>query len=189
MKLVFGLVLFEIELKFEKVDISFHTGHGVYAALVEQEGVVAAVCIGGGVVDHGLVFVGHGHILVCERPTGGLYAGLGGGGGGVGVEVVGIGEVGIVYAAVALVGEVGLDCLAGRDGKGVGGVGRQYGASTGPVGESVARCGSGAQGAAATTVVGAAASHGAASCWVGSDGDGVSWCEVGLDGLIAGDGE
>ena len=52
------------------------------------------MCVGGGVVNHGLVFVGHGDILVGEGPAVGFYTSLGGGGGGVGVEVVGVGEVG-----------------------------------------------------------------------------------------------
>ena len=47
-----------------------------------------------GVVNHGLVLVGQGYILVCEGPAGGFYAGLGGSGGSIGVEVVRIGEVG-----------------------------------------------------------------------------------------------
>ena len=52
------------------------------------------MCVGSVIVDHWLVLVGHGDILVGEGPAGRLDAGLGGGGGGVGVEVVGVGEVG-----------------------------------------------------------------------------------------------
>ena len=74
-------------------DGTIEVGHGVDAALVEDEGVSATVCVGGRVVDHGLVVVGHGHILVGEVPAWGFYSGLGGGGGSVGVEVVGIGQV------------------------------------------------------------------------------------------------
>ena len=50
--------------------------------------------VGSAIVDHGLVGVCHGDILVCEGPAVGLDHGLGGGGGGVGVEVLRVGEVG-----------------------------------------------------------------------------------------------
>ena len=46
-----------------------------------------------GVVNHGLVLVGHGDILLDQFPAGRLLAGLGVGGGSVAVEMVGIGEI------------------------------------------------------------------------------------------------
>ena len=77
------------------------------------------MCVGGGVVNHGLVLVGHGDVLLHQLPAGRLLAGLGGGGGGVAVEMVGIGEfisvdvsapimikhdvIDVVYAVVARV--------------------------------------------------------------------------------------
>ena len=51
------------------------------------------MCVGGGVVNHGLVLVGHGDVFLHQLPAGRLLAGLGGGGGGVAVEMVGIGKV------------------------------------------------------------------------------------------------
>ena len=93
LELVFGLRLLEVHPQLEVLHVAGILGHGVDAALVEEEGVVAAVGVGGGVVNHGLVLVGHGDILLGEGPAVGLHACLGGGGGGVGVEVVGVGEV------------------------------------------------------------------------------------------------
>ena len=94
LQLVLGSGLFEVELQFEGVNISVYAGHSIDAALVENEAVVATMCVGGGVVDHRFVFIGHGDILVGKCPAGRLDAGLGCGGGSVGVEVVGVGEVG-----------------------------------------------------------------------------------------------
>ena len=60
--------------------------------------------VGGVVVDHGLVGIGHGDILVGEGPAGRLDTGLGGGAGGIAVEIVRVGEVVILYGAVFYVG-------------------------------------------------------------------------------------
>ena len=97
---VFGLGLLEIEGEFEAVDVNVDFWHGVDAALVEDEGVVAAVGVGGVVVDHWFVGIGDGNVLMSEGPAGRLSKGLGFGGGSVGVEVVGIGEVGDGDAAL-----------------------------------------------------------------------------------------
>ena len=83
LQLVFGSGLFEVELQLESVDITVEFGHGIDAAFVEYEAVVAAVGIGRGVINHGFVLVGHRNILVGKSPTGEHYAGLGSGGGGV----------------------------------------------------------------------------------------------------------
>ena len=55
--------------------------------------------VGGGVVDHGLVFVSKRRILAGEGPAFGFDTGLGGGACGVGVEVIGVGEVGDIDAS------------------------------------------------------------------------------------------
>ena len=94
LQLVFGLPLFDVHTYLQGAHVAVEVGHGIDAALVEEEAVVAAVGVGGGIVYHRLVLVGHAHVLVCQRPAGGFDAGLGGCGGGVGVEVVGVGQVG-----------------------------------------------------------------------------------------------
>ena len=93
LQLVLGGSLLEVEGELECVDIAVELGHGVDAALVEQECVVSAVCVRGVEVDHGFVLVGHGDILVSESPAGRLDASLGGCGGCICVEVVCVGEV------------------------------------------------------------------------------------------------
>ena len=92
--MVLGGSLLEVEGELECVDIAVELGHGVNAALVEQECVVSAVCVGRIVVDHGLVLVGHRHILVYQSPAGRLDASLGSGRGCICVEIVGRGKVG-----------------------------------------------------------------------------------------------
>ena len=106
LQLVLGLSLLEVEGELQAVDIAGVTRHGVDAALVEDEAVVAAVGCGGAIVNHGLVLVGHSDILLGEGPAVGLHAGLGGGGGGVGVEVVGEGELVGIDGAAGLEAEV-----------------------------------------------------------------------------------
>ena len=78
----------EEEGELEGAYVTVELWHGVDAAVVEEEGVAAGVCVAGFVVNHGLVLVGHRHVLVCEGPAGNRDTGLGGGGGGVGVEVL-----------------------------------------------------------------------------------------------------
>ena len=102
LELVFGSGLSNVEGELEYADIAAKLGHGEYATLVEDEGVAAAVSAGGVVIDHGLVHVGHGHILVCESPAVGSHTGFGGGGGSVGVEVVGVGELVWIDGAASL---------------------------------------------------------------------------------------
>ena len=46
----------------------------------------------GVVVEHGLVLVGHGHVLMYQCPTGRFYTCLGGSGDSIVVEVVEIGQ-------------------------------------------------------------------------------------------------
>ena len=105
-KLIFGLCLLEIELELQRPHIALKCGHGIDAALVENKAVITAVCSGGIVVNHRFVLVGHSHVLVGESPAVGFHACLGGGGGGVVVEIVGVGQVGDLDAAVAADGEV-----------------------------------------------------------------------------------
>ena len=94
LELVLCDALLDVHGELEGADVAVELGHGVDAALVEEERVGAGVCVGSVIVYHGLVLVGHGDILVGEGPAGRLDAGLGGGGRGVGVEVLGVGEVG-----------------------------------------------------------------------------------------------
>ena len=91
--MVLGLCLFEIEGELQGVDIAFELGHGIDAALVQDERVSAAVSVGGTVVNHGLVLVGHADVLVSQSPAGRLDACLGGGGCGVVVKIVCVGQV------------------------------------------------------------------------------------------------
>ena len=93
-ELVFGLRLLDIHAELHVAHTATEVGHGIDAALVEQEAVVAAVSVGTAVINHGLVLVGHSHVLVCEDPAGRLDTSLGGGAVGVGVKVVCVGEVG-----------------------------------------------------------------------------------------------
>ena len=69
LQLVFRLRLCEVELQLQRVDVALESRHGVDAALVEDEAVVATVCVGGTIVDHRLVLVGHCHILVRQCPA------------------------------------------------------------------------------------------------------------------------
>ena len=93
LELVLGLSLAEVESELQVTDVAEVLWHGEDAALVEDDGVAAAVCLSGRVVNHGLVLVGHGYIRVCESPARNRHASLGSGGGSVGVEVVGVGEI------------------------------------------------------------------------------------------------
>ena len=52
--------------------------NGVDAAFIEDKTVAAGVCVGGVVINHGLVGIGHVDILSGERPARWLYAGFGG---------------------------------------------------------------------------------------------------------------
>ena len=182
MQAILGLGLFYIEREFQTVDIHGDAGHGIYAPFVEDKGIVAAV--GVAVVDHGLVFVGHSDVLIGECPAGERVAGFGRGAGGIGVEIVGVGQVAVIDGAVADVGEVAFDGLVGRDGKAIGGVGGKDCRAAGPVGEGVVGIGSGTERAGCTAVECTATSHSAASGGVGRDGDGITACEVGLEGAV-----
>ena len=59
LQLVLGLCLLEVETQLQRVDIACVARHGIDAAFVEDEAVVAAVGSGAAVVNHGLVLVGH----------------------------------------------------------------------------------------------------------------------------------
>ena len=73
----------EEEGELQRANVAVELGHGVDAAVVEEESVAAGVGVAGIVVNHGLVRVRHSHVLVGESPAVGSHAGLGGGGGGV----------------------------------------------------------------------------------------------------------
>ena len=88
LKLVFCLLLPEVETYFHIVDIGIEVWHGKDTPLVEDKAVVAAVGIVGVVVYHGLVLVGYGDILTGESPARRPDTRLGSSGGGVVVEVI-----------------------------------------------------------------------------------------------------
>ena len=94
LQFVFRLWLFDIKRQTTSMYI-LDIRHGIDASLVEDKAVVAAVGVGGAVVNHGFVSVGDSDIQRDERPAGRFHAGLGGGGGGVVVELV------IVYGRFA----------------------------------------------------------------------------------------
>ena len=177
-----GFGLFEVEGEPQGTYVTNIDRHGIDAAFVEYEAVVATVCVGGAIVDHGFILVGHADILIGEGPTGGLYACFGSGGGGVGVEVVGVGKVCRTDLAGRIVCEVGLERAVGGDGEGIGGVGGNNSAAACPVGECVVGVGYGTQSAGTATGVGASTGHSAASRGVGGSCDGIhGWigeCDV-----------
>ena len=108
MQLIFGLCLLEVEGKLQHADIAVEFRHGVDAPLIENKGIAAAVCVGGIIVNHGLVGIGHVDILMSQRPTRRLNASLGGSGRGIGVEIIGIGKVVHINKAIVYPWAVGV---------------------------------------------------------------------------------
>ena len=94
LQLVFRLWLFDIKRQTTSMYI-LDIRHGIDASFVEDKAVVAAVGVGGAVVNHGFVGVGDSDIQRDERPAGRFHAGLGSGGDGVVVELV------VVYGVCA----------------------------------------------------------------------------------------
>ena len=108
LELVLCDALLDVHGELEGADVAVELGHGVDAALVEEERVGAGVCVGSVIVYHWLVLVGHGDILVSERPAGGFNASLGGGAGCIAIEVFDIRQVGQFNIAGDGGSEVGL---------------------------------------------------------------------------------
>ena len=96
LQLVFRLWLFDIKRQIAPIYI-LDIRHGVDASFVEDKAVVAAVGVGGAVVNHGFVGVGDSDIQRDERPAGRFNAGLGSCGGGVVVELVVVYGVCVIF--------------------------------------------------------------------------------------------
>ena len=107
----------------EGTHVAVELGHGVYAAVVEAEGVGAGVGEGGVVVNHRLVLVSHSHVLVSEGPAWGFHTRLGGSARRVGVEVFCVGQIGDANAAGDGWLEVSCQCSVCSYGEGIGCIG------------------------------------------------------------------